>query len=150
MNKYVFGLSATLMALSFPSEASSQSMMSMTGKCTQLVFGKTNLTRSCEGKILSTTYDDGRVGFYFILTTGSIFTISGMDLPNPSKNSDALRIDKVIFNMEGGAPVTTANASGKCVYTNPYAGKATVTCTGKTSKGEKIAAKFVSDGRPPQ
>lgn len=130
--------------------ASAQSMLALTGKCTQLVVGKNNFTNGCDGKILSTTYNDGRVGFYFVLKNGAILTISGMDLPNPSKNSDAFRIDRLIFNIGGGVPSSSTRASGKCVYTNPYIGKATVTCTGKTASGEKIAAKFVTDGRPPR
>ncbi|TFF19858.1 hypothetical protein E3C22_19530 [Jiella endophytica] len=126
------------------------SMMTMSGRCDKLLVGGHDMTRFCEGKILSTAYPSGRVGFYFVLRNGAIVTFSGNDVPNPTPQTDRLFIDKLITNLGDGIPSASEPAIGSCDYSNPYAGKpAFVRCIGKGAAGEPFRASFTTDGRPP-
>ncbi|MBY5323583.1 hypothetical protein HFN11_25245 [Rhizobium leguminosarum] len=124
--------------------------MGLTGSCDKLILGKQKLADSCSGKLLNMSYPDGRVGFYFILDDGLIVTFSGMDAPNPTPDTDVVKVDKVIMGVKGKPkdPEVVA-ATGTCTYGNPYKGESTVSCDGTMSNGQRFSARFTSDGKPP-
>ena len=124
--------------------------MGLTGSCDKLILGKQKLADSCSGKLLNMSYPDGRVGFYFILDDGRIVTFSGMDAPNPTPDTDDVKVDKVIMGVKGKPkdPEVVA-ATGTCTYGNPYKGESTVSCDGTMSNGQRFSARFTSDGKPP-
>lgn len=126
-------------------------MVVMTGKCQKLSVGDNDMSPYCNPKLLNTSYSNGRVGFYFTIGNGSVLTVSGMDLPNPTPDTDQIKVDRVIFNIgQTGKAPAVSSASGKCSFGNPYKGKTTVRCSGKLSTGEKFEAAFQTDGKRPK
>lgn len=134
-----------------PTFAEDPAMVVVSGKCQKLVVGKNDLSAHCSPKLINTSYSNGRVGFYFVVADGSVLTISGMDLPNPTPDTDQFKVDKLILKIgHADLPPTETRASGKCSFGNPYKGKSAVKCSGKLSIGEKFEAAFKTDGRAPQ
>lgn len=116
-----------------------------------MVVGPSNYTAKCQGQVLNSAYQNGWVGFWFLLHDGSVFTFSGMDGENPTEDSDVNVLDEMIVNRGGGMDHSKAvPVKGKCIYTNPYLGQpANVSCSGTFKKGQRFSAIFVSDGNPP-
>ena len=126
-------------------------VMILNGTCETLILGKDQLGSACSPKIMSTSYPDGRVGFYFVLNGGRTITFSGMDGDNPTPDTDIMMIDKVIANLDApkrGRP-EALRATGKCSYGNPYKGRMTVACKGRLAGGGAFEGVFTTDGRPP-
>lgn len=125
--------------------------LSMKGTCNKLVIGLSDYGQKCQGQLMNSAYKSGRVGFWFLLSDGGVFTFSGLDGENPTEDSDVILLDKMIVNLGGGADHTkTVPVSGKCIHTNPYLGEpAMVSCSGTFKKGQRFSAIFVSDGSPP-
>jgi hypothetical protein len=73
-----------------------------------------------------------------------------MDAPNPTPDTDVVKVDQVIMGVKGkpNDPEVVA-ATGTCTYGNPYKGAATVSCDGTMSNGQRFSARFTSDGKPP-
>jgi hypothetical protein len=60
-----------------------------------------------------------------------------------------LHVDTILVTPEGPAPVARRKrATGRCTYTNPYAGPSHIQCSAK-AEGKSYEALFVSDGTPP-
>jgi len=110
------------------------------GVCEKFSIAGKPTTKECTGKLLNTTYADGRVGFYFTFKRGSIITFSGYDRPNPTKDTDLISVDKIIFSV-GGATREFA-ATGSCRYGNFRAGHKRVTCKGSSDDGQPFEAVF--------
>jgi hypothetical protein len=152
-----FLLSGTLVANSSPLDAFGQTkvgdvqMVVLNGSCDKLTLGKKKYGDVCSSKILSTSYPDGRVGFYFVMEDGRSITFSGMDGENPTPDTDITNIDKVIanFNVKTPDKPNVFAATGKCSFGNPYKGKSTISCKGKLSDGRAFAGVFTTDGSPP-
>jgi len=124
-------------------------MFLLSGKCSKLTIGKKSYA-DCAPGVISTMYPNRRVGFHFSTQAGFGASFSGMDGENPTDNSDISHIDKVIINEKGGDP-KTFEATGKCLYENPYAGvPAKVACSGSLDDGRKFSALFMSDGSKPK
>ncbi|WP_062235845.1 hypothetical protein [Aureimonas sp. N4] len=132
-------LVATALALSAPS-AEAQQMAFGKGVCEKFVLGRNNMTKECDTKLMNSTYDNGRTGFYFVFKRGSIITFSGMDRPNPTPDTDLFAIDKVIFSA-GGATKEFA-ATGSCRYGNYKAGHKRIRCKGTSDDGQPFEAVF--------
>ncbi len=152
-----FSMTASLLLVAFSTSAVAQTKignataMTLSGTCDKLVIGRQKLGDSCDGKLLSMSYPDGRVGFYFITDDGRAITFSGMDGANPTPDTDVVDLDKVIIGVKGKPNNPKVfNASGTCKYSNPYLGEAMVTCNGKTSDGQTFSASFTTDGSPPR
>jgi hypothetical protein len=121
------------------------------GNCQQLFLGKEQFASRCSDKLMSTAYPNRRVGFHFVLDDGRGLSFSGMDGENPSSETDIVNIDKVIVNAKGGTDgAVDYQATGTCIYGNPYDGPMTVTCQGKTKDGRKFSGIFTSDGSAPE
>jgi hypothetical protein len=155
--KYTFLIAATLIAPAIsgsPALAQTKignaTAMVLTGTCEKLTIGREKLGDSCSGKLMNSSYADGRVGFYFVLDDGRAITFSGMNGVNPTPDTDVVNLDKVIIGVKGkpNKPRVVA-ASGTCKYGNPYAGESNVTCNGKMADGKTFSASFTSDGSPP-
>jgi len=73
--------------------------------------------RPCEGRIITTQYDNGRVGFYFIDNTDGwgIVSFSGMkqEQHSPSENLRLLPIDALIIGE------VCVPALGSCTFEDP-------------------------------
>lgn len=126
-------------------------MYIISGTCNKLVVGDKSYA-DCSPGLVSTQYPNRRVGFHFSTQIGLGVSFSGMDGENPTRNSDVSIIDKVIINRHaGGMEADSFDATGKCLYENPYAGiPAKVTCSGRLKDGRKFNAMFISDGSKPQ
>jgi hypothetical protein len=153
--KYLEVVSVAMLAISTtPAKAQTKignaTTMVLNGSCDKLTIGRQKLGDGCGGKLMNSSYPDGRVGFYFILDDGRTITFSGMDGANPTPDTDVVDLDKVIIGIKGkpSKPKVVA-ASGTCKYGNPYAGQSTVTCNGKMVDGQTFSANFTSDGSPP-
>lgn len=128
------------------------SMLTLTGKCQQLIAGNRDMTKGCVGKVININYDDGRSSFYFVIGDLAVLTFGGMGSQQVKLNADEVvqPIDTIIFGLNGaGAKPNDVHAVGSCKYTNPYKGKSFVRCESTTSQG-KFSADFETDGKPPQ
>ena len=141
----------TLALLCETAEAQSQPrqlsiLMSVSGACSSLVM--TGAALPCEGTVLHTEYDDGRIGFYFVASGSENFVITfsgnGRHQTAPSDDTRVQPIDVVILS-NGHQPVT-----GNCMFENPFAGPARVECTAKSTSGATYEARFLSDGAEPE
>jgi hypothetical protein len=130
--------------------SAAQTMMTLTGKCQKLVIGQHDFSKFCQGKLINSAHKNGRVGFYFLFGGTSTVTFSGTDRPNPTPDTDEIRIDLALLNIGTDSQGTSRqSAKGKCSYGNPYKGKMTVKCAGTLKDGMKFSAVFRTDGRPP-
>jgi hypothetical protein len=125
-------------------------MVSLEGACEHLVIGDLALSDTCSSKLLSVSYPDGRVGFYFVLDDGRIVTFSGMDGDNPTADSDVVDLDKLIMTRKDtpDQPDVFA-ATGTCTFGNPFKGVMTIACEGTLSDKRAFSASFKTNGQPP-
>jgi hypothetical protein len=149
------GVSAVLAIALLPMAAAKAqeppNLMSSEGTCKELVVDAKVLTSKCQPILLNSSYDDGRVGFYFLYEGHRAVTFSGMDLPNPTPDTDEFAIDKLInTSPTPGKGPDVSVAEGICSFGNPYIGPMTVRCSGKVVGGKVFSATFETDGNPPK
>jgi hypothetical protein len=127
-------------------------MSMLKGSCDKLVIGKDNYTADCTGDLMSTAYQDRRVGFYFLTRRNQAFTFSGLDGESPTKDADVTNIDKVVINLDGKEDTARSyHATGQCIYGNGFTGDPmTIVCSGTIKGGVKFSAIFTTDGSPPR
>ena len=120
-------------------------LMTVSGTCSALSFA--GETIPCDGKLVHTEYDDGRVGFYFVGEGPEInvirFTWRGREQEAPSKNGRIQPIDAVILK-EGIVKV-----SGECLFETPYAGSAKIWCSAKSLSNDQYLGHFLTDENEP-
>lgn len=121
-------------------------LMTVSGTCS--VLSLADETRPCDGKLIHTEYDDGRVGFYFVGEGPEInvitFTGRGDAQEAPSKNVRIQPIDAVILKKG------IVRVSGECLFENPYAGSARIWCSAKSlSNDDRYLGHFLTDGNEP-
>jgi hypothetical protein len=145
------GLALALLPMAAAQAQEPQNLMSSEGACRELVVDAKVLTSKCQPILLNSFYDDGRVGFYFLYEGHRVVTFSGLDLPNPTPDTDEFAIDKLIHSSatQGKAPDVSV-AEGICSFGNPYIGPMTVRCSGKVVGGKDFSAVFETDGNPPK
>jgi len=126
-----------------------KALLLMDGECQKLALLGQDATRGCDGHLANEVYANGRTGFTFTLRTGPVVTFSGI-APQVKQGPDAAvqPIDVVIWNFGSGARPIPNPVVGRCKFTNPYKGQATVSCTA-TSKDGEFTGEFVTDGAPP-
>lgn len=119
------------------------------GECQKLMLPGYDFTRGCDGHLANEVYANGRTGFTFTMRTGPVVTFSGI-APQVKQGPDAAiqPIDVVIWNFGSGAHPIPNPVVGRCKFTNPFKGQATVSCTATSKDGEFIG-EFVTDGSPP-
>ena len=120
------------------------------GQCTLLYVVKGDTTRACHPTLTNEVYRSGRVAFTYSAGGGSTFSFSGSGARQVKLAPDLVvqPIDRVIFQFDVGVPPHTLAAVGKCRYSNPYRGKATVECEASAAEGE-FRASFATNGKPP-
>jgi hypothetical protein len=124
-------------------------IIAVKGKCDKLAVSGKAITPKCKGLLWNTSFADSRTGFYFFTEDGAALVFSGIG-KNQVKHGDKaleLPIDRIIFGFQK-RPDPPMKASGGCIFENPFAGVAHVTCKaeGPTGHFEGI---FVTDGKPP-
>lgn len=130
--------------------ATAQNLMGAEGRCKSFRLAGNDLTRGCAGKMLNTSYPDGRVGFYFVMTDSSIVTFSGYDRPNPTPDTDVVAIDKIIVSNKRTGQTSQFRAFGRCTYGNFYKGQKTVHCRATSQDGSEHRAVFELTSPPKQ
>jgi hypothetical protein len=116
------------------------------GRCTSFRLRGQDMTHGCLGILMFATNAAGRITTAFTFQPGSMITIAGYDLPNPGPNIDAFEVDMFTLNLNiPGVPATRSAATGRCTYTNPYAGPFIVRCSARLANGEPLEASFRSD-----
>lgn len=123
----------------------------LSGTCAAMTIDGEDVTEACQGKLVSFTTANGRVGFIFAFGK-ALLTFSGAGddqtlLPGEraSQPIDTIRLTKI--DTDPGKPKSTP-ATGTCVYGNPFAGATTIACTATVEKSV-LHAEFVTDGTPP-
>jgi hypothetical protein len=134
-----------------PGFAAAQQLVTVSGSCDRLVVGAKAFTPLCKGIAINTVYDSGRVGFIFTIASEALVTFSGMDMANPTPDTDRTMLDRVIFFKLGkaGEPPSVTKVTGNCDYGNPYKGKMTIDCEAAGADGSKYSVQFRTDGNPP-
>lgn len=121
-------------------------LMTLEGTCSELVIEDSH--KGCQGTLIHTDYDDGRIGFYFVANEpgGEIITFSGRGQEQlaPSENTRIQPIDAVV--LSGGL----VRLSGECLFENPYQGPARIECVAKTPSGVEYVGRFLTDGTEPR
>ena len=124
------------------------SLLTLNGNCLKLVALGKDISPYCRPVLSSNTMSVHRVLFHFTLRNDAVLTI--VDLPNPTPDTDAIKIERIHLNLGiQGVPPSQASASGKCTFNNPYKGPMTLKCEGRAN-GKPLIAIFRSDGTPPQ
>lgn len=120
------------------------------GQCAKLVVAGVDFTGTCNPKVASNNAGPDKVMFHFALADGTAVSIVGIDLPNPSSDSDEIEIVRVHVGKKLGPLGKGPHAaSGKCVFGNPYAGPMTIRCDGAVGK-KTLVADFLTDGLAPK
>jgi hypothetical protein len=119
--------------------------MTVSGTCSALSFASETIP--CDGKLIHTEYDDGRVGFYFVGEGPEInvitFTGRGHEQEASSGNVRIQPIDAVILKRG------IVQVSGECLFENPYAGPAKIWCFAKSLLDVQYQVQFLTDGNEP-
>ena len=128
-------------------------VFSLHGACSSMRLGAKDLTRYCQGKLVSFTTTNGRVGFVFMIGNEGILQFSGAGskqtrLPGERASQP---IDKVRFTLAETAPeaAVTSVGTGRCIYGNPFAGTSKISCRVTSGQG-LFFAEFVTDGSAPE
>jgi hypothetical protein len=146
---------ATSIFMSYPLQASGRGdqVFVLRGACSLMRVGPKYLTRYCQGKMVSFTTGNGRVGFIFMIGDEGILQFSGAGsrqrrLPGERASQP---IDKVRFTLAETAPEAAASSvgTGRCVYGNPCAGTSKISCRVTSGRG-LFLAEFVTDGSAPE
>ena len=130
------------------------SVYMMRGVCSRLVFSGRNATDRCVPRVINASYVNGRTSFIFTVGDLAIVSFSGVrvDQVKITSNKVSQPVDSVTLTLLGMGSAThpvTTKAVGSCVYTNPYEGRATVSCSAQTSEGLMLGT-FTSNGLPPE
>ena len=117
------------------------------GECRRLVVRGRDVSQGCTDEVMNTNYRSGRSGFTFG-NDSVVVTFSGMDTPAVGDRAET-HLDMVIVTRIGGMSPTPRNidATGRCQYSNPNAGRSYVRCSARTEEGE-FNADFLSNGEP--
>lgn len=123
------------------------------GACSTMRMGARDVTRICNGKLISFTLANRRVGFIFSIGSEGILQFSGPGTKQVRLAGERASqpIDQVRFTLAETAPeaATTSRGSGRCTYGNPFAGTSKISCR-VTSGKDVFAADFVTDGSAPE
>jgi hypothetical protein len=127
----------------------------LTGTCSTLVMDGHNLP--CDGKVINTTWSDGRSSFAFMIpgpagTAVVTFSGRGSEQIHPGGDNDAVvqPIDTILFNLGAGMPPARPDpVIGSCHYTNPFNGRSVIDCVVEAKSG-KSTVSFDSNGQPPK
>lgn len=122
-------------------------MFSLSGKCQRLTLGDADLSGACTDSLLQITYDTGRVGLYAFTSGQQIYTFSGTSDEMVGSEIHQ-QLDQVILGR-GDGEIGSREVSGTCIYENPFAGPALVTCTARDSDGMGYSLTFLTDGTAP-
>jgi len=131
-----------------PSPAKLTGVMSLKGDCTISRISQTQT--SCRDRIIHTSYDTSRIGFYFLSDTDQqdllIVAYSGLAIASQKPSSDA-RIQPIDMLIVSGEII---KGSGECYFENPYGGnKARIECDFQSDKGIRYSNYFMTDGQKP-
>lgn len=123
------------------------------GSCSMMRMRGQDMTRFCQGKLVSFAMANGRVGFIFLIGDEGILQFSGSGVRQtrlPGEHASQ-PIDKVRFTLAKTAPeaATSTAGTGRCIYGNPFAGISKISCR-VTAGRDVFAAEFVTDGTPPE
>ncbi|PLP57014.1 hypothetical protein CYK37_22495 [Mesorhizobium loti] len=120
------------------------------GECLRLVVSGRDLTSGCEPILISSSPSVDNIQFQFAVKNRAILTIVGTDLPNPTDDTDQIKLVRYELNLgTQGVPPSGTEALGQCTFNNPFAGKMTLSCEG-TAQDKPLSIVFVTDGRAPQ
>jgi hypothetical protein len=122
--------------------------VTLTGRCDQLTIRGEDETKNCSGKMLNTTFANGRSEFYFVLSHEIILGFSGSGQSQIKLNEDVVvqPIDQIIIIVDGKPSETMA--VGKCRFENPLKGSVPIVCDAEGKSGS-FSGSFVTDGRAP-
>ena len=131
-----------------PSPAKLTGVMSLKGNCTVSRISQTQT--SCRDRIIHTSYDTSRIGFYFLSDRDQqdllIVAYSGLAIALQKPSSDA-RIQPIDMLIVSGEII---KGSGECYFENPYGGnKARIECDFQPDKGIRYSNYFMTDGQKP-
>ena len=145
----VGGLAAALLASSASLSAKDElaTIAVLTGECSKLVVAGVDHSAICEGVIANFAYRSGHSSFQFAATHVVAIGFYGTDHAAQGDES-FITVEKISINRLKGEPSIMVPASGKCTYTNPYAGPSRLLCSA-ISDGKAYSATFVSDGGEP-
>ncbi|WP_157215745.1 hypothetical protein [Flavisphingomonas formosensis] len=135
-----------------PSQAADGAQVyALTGTCGVMTIDGNDLASQCDGKLVSFTTPNGRVGFIF--TVGDMmltFSGRGEDQTSLAGERASQPIDTIRLAHPDQDPekLDTRPGSGTCVYGNPFARAMTVSCT-VTAQQQLYRGEFVTDGTPP-
>lgn len=124
-------------------------MMMVQGKCVRLVLEGIDLTGTCADQAASHTEAPDRVLFHFGVADDTAISLVGTDLPNPTPDTDEIKLIRFhVSSRHGALQAGPHEADGKCTFGNPYMGKATIQCIGR-SNGKDLTVLFETDGSEP-
>ena len=157
LSKRLFFLTAMAANLATVSAAHaagpSNEVFSIRGACSTMRVGTRDATRICQGKLMSFTLANGRVGFIFFVGDEGILQFSGPSAKQLRLAGERASqpINRVRFTLAETAPeaATTSAGSGQCTYGNPFAGTSKISCRVISGK-DVFVADFVTDGSPPE
>ncbi|MDB5669713.1 MAG: hypothetical protein JWO25_672 [Alphaproteobacteria bacterium] len=119
----------------------------LTGECQKLVVGGVDQSSICAGRTANFAYRSGHSSFQF--AGGDVVAIGFYGTDHEAQGDEAfITVERLSLNAMKGSPSTSIPASGKCSYTNPYAGPSRIQCSA-ISSGKVYSATFVSDGGEP-
>ena len=126
------------------------SMTFLSGHCERLTFAGRDLSGECRGTLVNIAYRSGRTSFAF---SGDGMMLSSSGIGEPIGDRDgALVLDLVTLAAHGTATnvdVAPEAATGRCEYSNPYGGAASIRCAATFRSGEARAV-FTTDGGTPE
>ena len=129
-----------------PQEGPLREIVSVSGACEQLVVAGADRSVGCRNPATNINYRNGRTSFAFAVDDVMV-SFSG---PSEARggNQVILALDRITIASDKGEVLSAEQATGRCEYPDPFAGRAAIRCTARTEAGQFSAA-FTSDGVPP-
>lgn len=124
------------------------SLTTMDGACHELIAAGQDFGAACRPQVINAAYRTGMSSFAFMVADSAIVSFFGADSPMDGDKA-VMKVTKVGLNLLMGDPPPMHDATGTCLYTNPYAGPALVKCEATLRDGSKFRATFVTDGSEP-
>ena len=129
-----------------PQEGPLREIVSVSGACQQLIVAGDDRSAGCRSPVTNINYRNGRTSFAFAVDDVMV-SFSG---PSETRGGDQviLALDRITIASDRSEVLSAEQATGRCEYPDPFAGRAAIRCTATTEAGQFSAA-FTSDGVPP-
>ena len=116
-----------------PQQGPVREIVSVSGACQQLIVAGADRSAGCRGPATNINYRNGRTSFAFAVDDVMV-SFSG---PSEARGGAlvTLTLDAITIASDQSEVLSAEQATGRCEYPDPFAGRAAIRCTARTEAG---------------